>query len=259
MAEFVTSHCSHCGGDYPAKRNACPHCGYPNYVELLCGHCGHLFFAEQRGLIQCENESCRFEAGVIECGNCQNNYWQGSPACPFCHASNADSFVACRVCGFYFYRVLDTCPECRCAKDADTQSSVNALQTPETKACPKCHFTFPAEATRCPRCGLRIPDDSSSGYVYVLVHPHMQGLVKIGKTQRPTAERIAELSQHTGVPGRFVLAYEQHVTNCDIVEVFVHERLKGRRIQGKEFFRIGVEEAIEAVIQASAVCRVRKD
>lgn len=79
----------------------------------------------------------------------------------------------------------------------------------------------------------------------------MPGLVKVGKTQRATVERLAELSQQTGVPGNFVLAYEHQTSDCDTLEQSVHERLKASRLPDKEFFQVSVQQAIEAVIQAA--------
>ena len=87
----------------------------------------------------------------------------------------------------------------------------------------------------------------------------MPGLVKIGKTQRLPSERITELSQHTGVPGDFILAYELQVTDCDIVEEQVHDRLAAHRLQGKEFFQVSVQEAIDAVVQISTGYRARNN
>ena len=48
---------------------------------------------------------------------------------------------------------------------------------------------------------------SDKGYVYVLVNPSMEGYVKIGKTKRKPEVRVQELSQATGVPTPFILAY----------------------------------------------------
>ncbi len=83
----------------------------------------------------------------------------------------------------------------------------------------------------------------------------MPGLVKIGKTQRPTGERIAELSQQTGVPGTFLLAYEHPVCDCDAVEQSVHKHLAAFRLEDKEFFRASVQQAIEAITQTTSGAR----
>jgi hypothetical protein len=79
----------------------------------------------------------------------------------------------------------------------------------------------------------------------------MPDLVKIGKTQRPTGERIAELSQQTGVPSTFILAYEHWVSDCDQVERTVHKSLSHCRVEDKEFFRATVPQAIEAITRAT--------
>src|SRR6516225_8653453 len=56
----------------------------------------------------------------------------------------------------------------------------------------------------CLRCGTRLVEfESLRGFIYVLSHPLMPNLVKIGFTTREAAERVAELNATTGVPGPF--------------------------------------------------------
>lgn len=45
------------------------------------------------------------------------------------------------------------------------------------------------------------------GHIYILVNPSMEGLVKIGKTTRDPESRARELSQATGVPTPFYVAF----------------------------------------------------
>ena len=47
------------------------------------------------------------------------------------------------------------------------------------------------------------------GYVYVLINPSMEGLVKIGMTTSTPEERVTELSSATGVPSKFILVYHK--------------------------------------------------
>ncbi len=89
------------------------------------------------------------------------------------------------------------------------------------------------------------------GYVYVLMNPSLQGLVKIGKTTKDPEERAAELSSATGVPTPFVVAYKLFVSDCSQAEAFVHAFLekKGYRLtDNREFFNIPINEAIDAVL-----------
>lgn len=95
-------------------------------------------------------------------------------------------------------------------------------------------------------------EDGRSGYVYLLVNPAMPGMVKIGRTSRPPAMRVAELSGATGVPVPFVLLYEVQVPDAVAGERHVHELLqeRGARIAGnREFFGVSPSVAVELLIQ----------
>ena len=256
MTAAPHSRCTRCGADYQASQNACPNCGTPNSVELLCGHCGHLFVAAVQREYQCPNPACKFTAGLVACGACRADYWQASPACPHCHTLNEDYFVSCQVCGLYFSKILHRCPQCHTRKfRAPQPPATRVTGAQEPAICARCQHALHQGASRCPRCGLLTGTDSRAGYVYVLTHPNMPGLVKIGKTQRPTGERIAELSQQTGVPGAFLLAYEHPVSDCDAAEQSVHKHLAAYRLQDKEFFQASVQQAIEAIMQTISGCR----
>ncbi len=90
----------------------------------------------------------------------------------------------------------------------------------------------------------------SQGYVYILTHPRMEGLVKIGYTTKTPQERCDEISRDTGVPGKFEVSHSVLVTNCEEVERLVHQRLSDLRYE-KEFFEIGLEESISIVDEKS--------
>lgn len=76
----------------------------------------------------------------------------------------------------------------------------------------------------------------------------MPGLVKIGQTTRSAEHRAFEISQGTGVPGEFVVAFQIEVADCELVEQLVHEKLdEFRANERREFFKMTVEEAIDAV------------
>ncbi|WP_414717591.1 GIY-YIG nuclease family protein [Steroidobacter sp.] len=90
------------------------------------------------------------------------------------------------------------------------------------------------------------------GYVYILSHPCMPGLLKIGSTDRPPERRARELSCGSAIPGAFVVEFEVFCTNPKEVEQAVHARLEADREHPKrEFFRTKLGVAIDAVRSAS--------
>ena len=93
-------------------------------------------------------------------------------------------------------------------------------------------------------------NDTTSGYVYVMINSSFDGLVKIGKTSRDPDERAKELSSATGVPTPFVVVFYKEFDNCDIAESQIHQFLTdaGCRVNdNRDFFRVPVKEAIEVV------------
>jgi hypothetical protein len=49
-----------------------------------------------------------------------------------------------------------------------------------------------------------------SGYIYLLINSAMEGFVKIGKTTKTPEERAKELSNATGVPTPFTVAFDSY-------------------------------------------------
>ncbi len=91
------------------------------------------------------------------------------------------------------------------------------------------------------------------GFLYVLINPSMDGLVKIGKTTRDPEDRIKELSSPTGVPTPFQLAYKVAFSNCTWAEEYVHTRLEQRNYRvsnNREFFKAPLNVAIEVILEA---------
>lgn len=84
------------------------------------------------------------------------------------------------------------------------------------------------------------------GFIYILSHEAMPGLLKIGVTSGPVEKRTAEIASATGVPGPFKIEKKFPVyLNPRAVERKVHAALGPYRIVGnREFFRISVEDAI---------------
>jgi len=89
-----------------------------------------------------------------------------------------------------------------------------------------------------------------AGFLYVLVNSSMPGLVKVGKTTRTPSERVNELSGVTGVPTQFIVAYEEHFSDCDAAEQFVHTKLTQRGVRisdSREFFRAPVSDVVKII------------
>ncbi len=83
-------------------------------------------------------------------------------------------------------------------------------------------------------------------FIYILINPSMQGLLKIGKSKRSAQERADELSLATGVPAKFQVAYELEVTDCDLAEMQVHRAFTRYRVENnREFFQLPLHRAIE--------------
>lgn len=93
-------------------------------------------------------------------------------------------------------------------------------------------------------------NDDNSGYIYVMINPSLEGMVKIGKTTRDPNDRVKELSSVTGVPTPFILVYYKQFDNCHYAEKRIHSILeqKGCRVSdNREFFNITPTDAIKIV------------
>ena len=88
-----------------------------------------------------------------------------------------------------------------------------------------------------------------SEYVYVLENEYMPGLLKIGYTYNSPESRAVQLFK-TGVPDMFRVVYRCKCFNGMRVERAVHNHLKKYRVRSdREFFKIKLEEAIQAIEQ----------
>lgn len=95
----------------------------------------------------------------------------------------------------------------------------------------------------------------ADGYIYVLVNSSLPDLVKVGKTTRSATERAQELSNSTGVPTPFVVAFEEHFADCDSAEDAVHSELEARgfrQSQNREFFRAKPNEVIRVILDVTS-------
>jgi hypothetical protein len=91
---------------------------------------------------------------------------------------------------------------------------------------------------------------NKQGYIYVMVNPSLEGMVKIGKTSRDPKERAKELSTATGVPTPFILVYQKQFEDCDLAERTIHQLLESRGCRvnnNREFFNISTSEAIDLI------------
>ena len=88
-------------------------------------------------------------------------------------------------------------------------------------------------------------EETTLGYVYILKNDAMPGLIKIGKTSRDSAERARELSNATGVPAPFEVAFELSSENYEKLEKEMHKILDNHRVnRNREFFKYSVNKAI---------------
>lgn len=86
------------------------------------------------------------------------------------------------------------------------------------------------------------------GFLYVLTNPSMPGLAKVGQSEKHPASRATELSNHTGIPTPFGVAFYIEVTNRVEAEQRVHSALKGCRVSSqREFFRTSPEEVLGVI------------
>ena len=91
---------------------------------------------------------------------------------------------------------------------------------------------------------------SKKGFVYILLNPSFIKYVKIGKTQKTSEERAKEIYRQakTGIPKEFVVAYENEVSDCDLVEMLVHKELQKFRVNNdREFFNMPLKQAIQTI------------
>lgn len=82
------------------------------------------------------------------------------------------------------------------------------------------------------------------GFVYILINDHMQGVYKVGCTERSPHARAEELSRPTGIPSPFKVLVYAEVRDFQHVERRMHDWLSRFRIsENREFFQGGLEFA----------------
>jgi len=85
-------------------------------------------------------------------------------------------------------------------------------------------------------------------WVYILENETLPGLIKIGYTKLTPDERAKQLSNATGVPLPYKVAWAYRCFNGERVEGEVHHALKKYRVNNqREFFSIELEEAKKTI------------
>lgn len=95
------------------------------------------------------------------------------------------------------------------------------------------------------------------GYLYLMINPSMEGMVKIGRTKLTPEQRAKELSAATGVPTPLQVVYEQYFSDVVEAEARVHALLEFRNFRvsvSREFFLAPTKVAIDAVLRAKSMC-----
>lgn len=87
---------------------------------------------------------------------------------------------------------------------------------------------------------------AARGYVYILKNPYVPELVKIGYTDRQPQTRAEELSQATGVPGKWQVHHSFRVRHAHQWEQKIFAHLSKYRETG-EFFRLAPEVAQDKI------------
>ena len=89
------------------------------------------------------------------------------------------------------------------------------------------------------------------GWVYILINPSMEGLFKVGKTERTVDERVKELSSGTAVATPYLVAFKKEFSNCGEAEKLTHQYLEelDRRVsKNREFFNGEISDAINFLV-----------
>ena len=85
-------------------------------------------------------------------------------------------------------------------------------------------------------------------WVYVLENDSQPGLLKIGYTKLTPDERAKQISNATGVPLPYKVAWAYRCFNGELLESEVHHALKKYRVNNqREFFQIGLDEVKETI------------
>jgi hypothetical protein len=132
-----------------------------------------------------------------------------------------------------------------------------------TATCTSCHEVATVRAHSgspiklvCPCCKRTLVENVVyRGFVYIFSNETMQGIVKIGLTERDVYQRAGELNGATGVPTKFHVEAFFISQNPAADETAIHSQLKEFRVSNnREFFRL---QPIEAIERLTAILRRR--
>ena len=85
-------------------------------------------------------------------------------------------------------------------------------------------------------------------WVYILENDSQPGLLKIGYTKLTPDARAKQISNATGVPLPYKVAWAYRCFNGELLEGEVHHALKNYRVNNqREFFSIDLEKAKETI------------
>ena len=85
-------------------------------------------------------------------------------------------------------------------------------------------------------------------WVYVLENETLPGLLKIGYTKLTPDERAKQISNATGVPLPYKVAWAFRCFNGELLEGEVHHALRKYRVNNqREFFQVGLDEAKQTI------------
>lgn len=85
-------------------------------------------------------------------------------------------------------------------------------------------------------------------WVYVLENETLPGLLKIGYTKSTPDERAKQISNATGVPLPYKVAWAFRCFNGELLEGEVHHALRKYRVNNqREFFQVGLDEAKQTI------------
>jgi len=90
----------------------------------------------------------------------------------------------------------------------------------------------------------------SEGWIYIASTPTYseQDLYKIGRTTDSPGQRAKQLSQATGIPEKFKVFFAKDVSDCELAEGMIHERLKSCRYRvDREFFSVSLDNAKQVI------------
>jgi len=94
----------------------------------------------------------------------------------------------------------------------------------------------------------------SEGWIYIVSTPTYseKGLYKIGRTTQSPEVRAQQLSQATGVLEEFKVLFTKDVSDCELAEGMIHEKLKSYRYRGdREFFAVSLDNAKSIVSEVT--------